>query len=921
MLASACGLVVNLVSAASLLAQSATPTQLAQATQPVPSGSGTPSDITKGASETIIVRAQRQLVREKNSPSAVTELGAKAITQTGVGGSIATLLRQAPSVYVYQQGIGNNEPVLTIRGIRGLETAQTLDGVPMQDLLSGGTGQILQNIIGGHFNLDQISGVSIYPGVAYPDRNTFGTIGGTVAYDSKRPTNDMSAEVFGSVGSFKTFNEGFTLNSGSLDGVLGTGDNAPKLLLQYSNLQTAGFVDYTPARYNNMEFAFDKPYDDGLSKFQATVLYNTGSALYTPEPVPLPYLAKYGRFSNYSPDEEFTYQHNDYLTILLKNDKYVNDYLTVGLSAFYLNSDSTSLSYANNLAFSPFTTGPLAGSYDVGGASPFLQVPAGFGLGDGSYGPGQTIYSPTAYPYNPLAQYPAGSSTCNATVVARFASSPGALPCGLNASLQNLHNDTYGIQPRALITPPEIFGIEQNIHVGALVAKETQPNTPNYLGGTPNVKASLQNASGNFSASGFDGGVQRSIYLAYAQDKIDILDNSLHITPGLTIEGSDSSYLGSEAEFGTPSAATLASAYCQAINPSTGMPNPCVFGNFKQHKWDREVLPFLNVSYDFDKVLPMLKGLSVYASTGQSALFAPVTDFGPSTTQAPPGASIVHLYEGGIKYNTATLAISADYFYQKVDRDFGFIEYQYGALLGQNFYDSSGQREFKGVEGAITWQATPEIQLFGNASHQLAKYLVTNAADATVQEEQFGLAIKGTPISGIPDWTANFGVDYTPKSVFREGDSVDARFSGEYVGHQYSTVDLSGYGNYGPIPGSTATYPSYDYYLATAGQTVTDTNPKNGISPYVLFNLDVSYTLPTLSLPFLKQIKFDLNAQNIFNHMYFQYFYHQVTPNCSSPLTSGPYKGQAPSLYCGESFADGIPGEPASVIFTVSAKF
>ncbi len=111
---------------------------------------------------------------------------------------------QAPSVYVYQQGIGNNEPVLSIRGTRGLETAQTLDGVPMQDLLNGGTGAYLQNNIGGYFNLDQIDGVSIYPGVAYPDKGTFGTIGGTVAYASKRPSNDFYLDVFGSVGSFQT---------------------------------------------------------------------------------------------------------------------------------------------------------------------------------------------------------------------------------------------------------------------------------------------------------------------------------------------------------------------------------------------------------------------------------------------------------------------------------------------------------------------------------------------------------------------------------------------------------------------------------------------------------------------------------------------------------------------------------------------
>ncbi len=914
MVFSACGLVASLVPAASGLAQSAAPAgQSGPGVQIAQAGPAASPSVSSSAPETIVVRAQRLLLKDKNSPSAVTELGTKQINQTGVGGSIATLLRQAPSVNVYQQGIGNNEPVLTIRGIRGLETAQTLDDVPMQDLLSGGTGGYLQNIIGGHFNLDQISGVAIYPGVAYPDKNTFGTIGGTVAYASKRPDNDFYIDAFGSVGSFKTFNEGFTLNSGSLDGPFGTGDNAPKLLLQYSNLQTSGFVDYTPARYNNMEFAFDKPYDDGLSKFQATVLYNTGSALYTPEPVPLPYLALNGRFSNYSPDEEFTYQHNDYLTIILKDSTYINDYLTVGLTGFYLNSDSTQLAYANNLAFGPSGVG---GSYTVGGAAPFLQTPAGFGLGDGEglYGPGGFFYSPFAYPYNPTASYPPGSSSCPAAVVKRFASDPSGLPCGLNAILGISHNDTYGVQPRALITPPEYFGIEQAIHIGALAAKETSPAGPTYMGGTPNVPQTPQNLGGIFQGGAFDGGTQRTIYQAYAQDKIDVLDNTLHVTPGITLEGSASSLVGSQIFGGTPTPAESAYGY----------------GYFKNNKWDRETLPFINIAYDFDKVLPVLKGLTAYGSTGQSALFAPVGDFQPNLAGGVPGASIVHLYEGGIKYNTSTISVSADYFYQKVDRDFGFFQYQSGPLNGQSAYNSLGQREFKGFEGSVTWQATPDIQLFGNASHQLAKYLVTNVASVTVQEDQFGDAIKGTPVSGVPDWTANFGVDWTPKNVFRDGDALEVRPTGQYSGHQYSTTDLTGFENIGPLPIGAA-YGSPAYFTAVSGATVTDTNPKDGISPYVLFNLDLNYTLPTPGLPYLKRIKFDLNLQNLFNHMYFQYFYHQESPaNCSTAgdpnnpghVASGIYKGVALTNYsCSPEFADGIPGEPFAAIFTVSARF
>ncbi len=869
-------------------------------------------------SESVVVKAQRQLLKEKNSPSAVTELGAKQIQQTGAGGSIATLLRQAPSVYVYQQGIGNNEPVLTIRGVRGLETAQTLDGVPMQDLLFGGTGGYLQNIIGGRFDLNQISSVSIYPGVAYPDRNTFGTIGGTVAYQSKRPDPDQSIEVYGSVGSFKLFQEGVAINTGAVDSVFGTGDNAGRALLSYNHMENAGFVDWTPSHYNDFEAAFDKPYDDGLSKFQATVLYNTGYALYTPEPVPLPYLALNGRFSNYSPDEEFTRQTNNYLSLILKDDTYINDYLTVGITAFYLNSNSTQEAYANNLAFGDPSLGTV-GSYTVDGAAPFLQTTAGFGLGNnvGYFGPGGYFYDIFAYRYNPLASYPPYSASCPATVVNRFGGPTGAgLPCGLNAIIGTSHNDSYGIQPRALITVPEFFGIEQNIHIGGLLAKETEPGTPSYLGGTPNIPETPNNTGGIFAGGGYDGGAERTIYQGYAQDKIDLLDNTLHLTPGATLEGTYSSNQGTQVFGGVLTTAEANNPYC--LNPN----NFCNYGDFKGTKWDRDFLPFFNISYDFDKIYPPLKGLTAYASTGESALFAPVGDFEPNLAGPIPSATIVHLYEGGVKYNVSNLSLSADYFYQKVDRDFGFFQYQSGPLVGDSAYNNLGQREFKGVEATATWQVTPTVQLFGNMSHQLAKYLITNVASVTVQEDQFGDAIKGRPVSGVPDWTSTFGVDWTPKSIVRDNDQFEARLQGLFSGHQYSTYDLTGIENIGPLPIG-ASYGQPGYYSAVAGATVTDPNPKDGISPYVLWNLDLNYTLPTPQLPVLKRIKFDLNIQNLFNHMYFQYFYHQISPAaCEGVVPSGIYKGTPISQYgCTPEFADGIPGEPFAAIFTISAKF
>ena len=898
------------------LAQEALPTR-APSSSGVPPRGQTPSqsippDVSRGASENIIVRAQRRLLKEKNSPSAVTELGERQIQQVGISGSPSTLLRQAPSIYVYQQGIGDSAPELTIRGARGLETASTLDDVPTQDLLAPGSSSI-QNNIGSIFTLGQISGVSIYPGIAYPDKNTFGTIGGTIAYQSKRPTNDFYIDVFGSIGSFQTYTEGFEVNSGSLDGPLGTGDNAPKVLLNYKNLQTAGFIDYTGNRENEMEFAFDKPYDDGLSKFQTTVLYNTGNGYIQTEPVPTPYLNQNGLFSNYPTNASAAFEQNDYLTVIMKDDTYVNDNLNVGVTAFYLRNDADSTTFGALAASPPFGD---PNPYAVNGAAPFLNTPAGFNYG-AYYGPGNLNYKAGVYPYNPLAVYPPGSPNCPASYVAEYAAAGGVAPCGLNGELVHHMSSTYGIQPRVTYIAPEIFGIANTVKIGGLFAKETSPSDRSYFGATFNVPQTPGNLD-NIFGGGFDGGVQRTIAQGYIQDKIDLLDNTLHITPGGTLQTTYSS-LKESAIFDFASNGYV---------------------NFKSTKYNREWLPFFNVTYDFDKIAPVLKGLQVYGSTGQSALFAPVTDFSPNAAGSPPNASIVHLYEGGVKYNTSKLLLSVDYFYQKVDRDFGFYTSESGPTLGQNIYNDNGQREFKGVEGAGQYQLTPDIQLFGNFSHELAKYLKSNFAFATVAEDQYGIALKGAPVTGIPDWLSTFGVDYGRKNLFRDSDSLDVRFSGTYTGHQFTTYDISGDATVANFPGltpnigtalpGTGAIPNSPYtgcqgtnpapactrFSQLSGATVYD--PNGGISPFAVFNLDMNYTLPTPFLPALKRVKFDINIQNLFNEHFFQYYYRQVSPSACSPTKANPVGSQ---YNCSPQFADGIPGQPFSIFFTVSARF
>jgi iron complex outermembrane receptor protein len=455
-----------------------------------------------------------------------------------------------------------------------------------------------------------------------------------------------------------------------------------------------------------------------------------------------------------------------------------------------------------------------------------------------------------------------------------------------------------------------------------LFAKETSPAGYTYLGAFPNTPMDAANLLGPRT-----GGTQRTIFSGYVQDKIDVLEDTLHLTPGVTIQGSQASDTNDFA-FAVPG---CAEKYCY----------------FQSQRWDREVLPFFNVSYDFDKILPPLKGLSVYGSFGNSALYAPVTDFGPNTAGPPPSASIVHMYEAGVKYNISNIVISADYFYQKVDRDFGYFSFQSGPETGLADYNDNGQREFKGEEAAITWQVTPSIQLFGNVSHLSAKYLTSGFAFDTVAEDQYGIELKGNPVSGIPDWLSTFGVDYSKNSVFQDSDNVNIRITGQYTGHQYTTTDYGGsdylnqsinflgleplnYKPYSCVNKATAaaeglptveTSCAYTRYNQITGATVTQTNG-GGISPFAVFNLDATYTLPTPFLPIVKKVTFDANVQNIFNAHFFQYFYAQIPPGSCGTIKTGPLTGAAANNYsCSPEFQDGIPGQPFGVYFTVTARF
>ncbi len=765
------------------------------------------------------------LLKEKNVASAVSEVGQAEIQSTGQLGSVQSLLKQTPSINSYQSGVGQNTPELTVRGVRYSELSTTLNGIPINDLLSGGQGGFLSNNIGNPVTVGQLSSVNVYPGTAPVDVQGFGTNGGTIAYQTLKPTPKPFVEVTGGVGSFD-FNEyGITVNTGAIPGTDGL-----MALLRYDRSENSGFIQNTQSRYRDFNASFDKPYNDGTSHVTLDVIYNTGQGYLPPSPVALDQIAANGFYYNLGHNETQFRQDNTFLTAILGDETYINEHLILSGKLFYVGTDDKTQSQVNpNL---------INQAYPY---QPNFQVPF-YGLGP----VGRTAYAnkltpyykPGAFTYDPLIYAPPGSDPTNVDSYRN----------GEAAAISYSATNTYGITPKA-----NIFLPYNNITIGGLFVKEESPVLGRYIGANLDMPQIPGYNSLVFPA----GGSTRTIYQGYAQDRIDLIHNTLHLEPGAAWEG-----------VLTTQDRPIPSGQGVTMRP----------GYFLQN-YDKAFEPYLGGSYD----LPY--HTVIYASYGRSASFPQITNYtlGSVGSTNAPHNTILHAYEAGIRYDTPRLYLNLDYFYQKTTSAVGFFA---NYLTNEFRYDNSGANQYRGVEASAQYRVTPALQVFGNGSYNDAQYLNSYAASTTPFNDQFGYAFKDTHLSTVPAWLFNVGASY-------EKGPISLRLWDQYTGAQYTTYNLSADPNVQPngnLQGATVTSPGYR------------------LPEFNTVNFLGSYTMPINSGYGLKSLKFTVNAQNIFNMHYFAYRY----------LQNFAYAGVYSDAHY---YTSALQGPPASVIFNVTARF
>jgi iron complex outermembrane receptor protein len=878
MLFTACTVAASLAGASAVMAQQTTITPqpggtIVNPSQVVIPDNGTAADINAYQIQKVKILYKKLLLKEKDLPAAVTHIGPAAIAAEGENGSVQSLLRNAPSVNEYQSAPGQGVPVVTIRGVRLYELTETLDGNPLSDILSGGQGAFLNNNIGSPVTLDQLStdpdvpGSTVYPGVAPPDDQGFGSGGGTIAYVTKDPAKTRSAEVFAGYGSFDTSHAGFELNTGSLDGT----DTGARAILRYDQGYTNGYDDNTNERYGDMFFKVVKPYDNGLSNIGLDVIYNRGFGYINTAPLPIPLIQQYGYKYNFPKSLTFTSENNAYLTANLHDETYINQYLILSASLFYNRNTSTFLSYQNpnSIAYSP------AFPYQITFQVPYFATGA---IGPTAQALGvATVGNPTIgghLQYDPLTFYPGGIAAAEAN---GDALTTAGYAYGEDAELINNVTNTIGFTPKASIFLPH-----NTIKLGALIAKENSGGNE-FIYGSPNVP---QEPGYNETSNG--GGSQRSVYQVYAQDQIDLLNNHLHIAPAITVVAAYTSVLSNEG-FNYPAA--------------------------KLQNFDSVAEPYLGISYD----LP--DHFIAYGSIGKGAYFAPTTDYGLNDINGvlsltAPRPEIVRLYEAGIRYDTPRLYVNFDGYYQKItDADSFFVNYATGAADDGNF----GAEQFKGLETDESVRITPNLSLFGNASVESAKYLTSFFANDTPFEDQFGYVFKGDPLASVPDWLSTFGLDY-------HIGNFSAHFSEEYTGSQFITYDFQPTLTYaGPNitnnPGCSEGSPIPNQCLGLA--TVPDSNNQGALKTLIggaipeikqgafwVSNLLLTYDIPLQHEP-IQKLHVELNIQNLFNAHYENHLYSSYA---EIPNGTGGYAITS-------EYNSAFYGEPQAFTLELSAKF
>lgn len=200
--------------------------------------------------ETVIVTGKR-LPAEEQVPLKTTfsegRISDEQILNASPATTVQGLLSTQPSIYVQVAGPNGVLNSTKFRSFSDGEFGETFAGVPLNDIFNGGVegeADINNNDL---FLVSDLQSVQIYRGVNNPDVNTYNSLGGTINFTPRQPTDEMGGNVGVDGGSFGTLDEHVTFDTGDLYGI----EQTVTIARDFSS----GWVENTPDQRDHLYHA------------------------------------------------------------------------------------------------------------------------------------------------------------------------------------------------------------------------------------------------------------------------------------------------------------------------------------------------------------------------------------------------------------------------------------------------------------------------------------------------------------------------------------------------------------------------------------------------------------------------------------------------------------------------------------------
>jgi len=133
--------------------------------------------------------------------------------------TVQTLLNTQPSIYATVGATNGMETDIKFRAFVDGEFGETIAGVPLNDIFNGGVTYQADNRNNALLTTRDLDSVQIYRGINNPAVNTYNSLGGTINYVPRQPSDDFGGDVGVDGGSFGTIDYHATLNTGDWNGI------------------------------------------------------------------------------------------------------------------------------------------------------------------------------------------------------------------------------------------------------------------------------------------------------------------------------------------------------------------------------------------------------------------------------------------------------------------------------------------------------------------------------------------------------------------------------------------------------------------------------------------------------------------------------------------------------------------------------